>query len=80
VSEYAPVGEELSVGLTASVAIASCRSTRRAGGSLTAIAAGADDAIAGSFGEERFVTALLCDLDPATGLLTWIRAATRHRC
>jgi stage II sporulation SpoE-like protein len=66
------LGHDLSAGLTASVAIASCRSTRRAGGSLTAIAAGADDAIAGSFGEERFVTALLCDLDLATGLLTWI--------
>jgi serine phosphatase RsbU (regulator of sigma subunit) len=66
------LGHDLSAGLTASVAIASCRSTRRAGGSLTAIAAGADDAIADSFGEERFVTALLCDLDLATGLLTWI--------
>jgi serine phosphatase RsbU (regulator of sigma subunit) len=72
VSIFDALGHDLSAGLTASVGIASCRSTRRAGGSLTAIAAGADDAIAGSFGEERFVTALLCDLDLATGLLTWI--------
>ena len=72
VSIFDALGHDLSAGLTASVGIASCRSTRRAGGSLTAIAARADDAIAGSFGEERFVTALLCDLDIATGLLTWI--------
>jgi serine phosphatase RsbU (regulator of sigma subunit) len=72
VSIFDALGHDLSAGLTASVAIASCRSTRRAGGSLTAIAARADDAIVGSLGEERFVTALLCDLDMATGLLTWI--------
>jgi serine phosphatase RsbU (regulator of sigma subunit) len=72
VSIFDALGHDLSAGLTASVGIASCRSTRRAGGSLTAIAARADDAIAGSFGQERFVTALLCDLDLATGLLTWI--------
>ena len=72
VSIFDALGHDLSAGLTASVGIASCRSTRRAGGSLTAIAARADDAIVGSFGEERFVTALLCDLDLATGLLTWI--------
>jgi serine phosphatase RsbU (regulator of sigma subunit) len=72
VSIFDALGHDLSAGLTASVGIASCRSTRRAGGSLTAIAARADDAIAASFGQERFVTALLCDLDLATGLLTWI--------
>jgi serine phosphatase RsbU (regulator of sigma subunit) len=72
VSIFDALGHDLSAGLTASVGIASCRSTRRAGGSLTAIAARADEAIASSFGEERFVTALLCDLDLATGLLTWI--------
>jgi serine phosphatase RsbU (regulator of sigma subunit) len=72
VSIFDALGHDLPAGLTASVAIASCRGTRRAGGSLAAIAAGADEAIAGSFGEERFVTALLCDLDLVTGLLTWI--------
>jgi serine phosphatase RsbU (regulator of sigma subunit) len=32
----------------------------------------ADHAIARQFGEDRFVTALLCDLDLVTGLLRWI--------
>jgi hypothetical protein len=72
VSIFDALGHDLSAGLMASVGIASCRSTRRAGGSLTAIAAGADDAIACAFGEDRFVTALLCDLDMVTGLFTWI--------
>ena len=72
VSIFDALGHDLSAGLLASVGIASCRGTRRAGGSLTAIAAHADEAIAGYFGEERFVTALLCDLDLATGLFTWV--------
>ena len=32
----------------------------------------ADHAIASQFGQDRFVTALLCDLDLASGLLSWI--------
>jgi serine phosphatase RsbU (regulator of sigma subunit) len=72
VSIFDALGHDLAAGLLASVAIAACRSTRRAGGSLAAIAARADDAIAGFFGEDRYVTALLCDLDLVTGLLTWI--------
>jgi serine phosphatase RsbU (regulator of sigma subunit) len=72
VSIFDALGHDLSAGLLASVGMASCRSTRRAGGSLADVAARADGAIAGSFGGDRFVTALLCDLDLATGLFTWI--------
>ena len=72
VSIFDALGHDLSAGILASVGLASCRSTRRSGGSLTEIAAGADDAISGFFGGERFVTALLCDLDLASGLFTWI--------
>ena len=72
VSIFDALGHNLSAGLLASVGIASCRSTRRAGGSLNAIAECADDAIASSFGDGQFVTALLCDLDLVTGLFTWI--------
>ena len=72
VSIFDALGHDLSAGLLASVGIASCRGTRRAGGSLTAIAKCADDAIAGCFGDGLFVTALLCDLDLVTGLFTWI--------
>jgi hypothetical protein len=72
VSIFDALGHDLAAGLLASVGIAACRSTRRSGGSLTAIAARADDAIARSFGGEGFVTALLCDIDLITGMLTWI--------
>lgn len=72
VSIFDALGHDLAAGLMASVGIASCRSTRRAGGSLAAITARADHAIATQFGESRFVTALLCDLDLVTGLLRWI--------
>jgi serine phosphatase RsbU (regulator of sigma subunit) len=72
VAIFDALGHNLSAGLLASVGMASCRSTRRSGGSLAAIAAQADRAIAGSFGEQAYVTALLCNLDLATGLLSWI--------
>jgi hypothetical protein len=72
VSIFDGLGHDLTAGLLASVGLASCRSTRRAGGSLASIVAKADHAIARQFGEGRFVTALLCDLDVASGLLSWI--------
>ena len=71
-SIFDAIGHDLAAGLLASVGLAACRSTRRSGGSLADIAARADDAIADFFGENRFVTALLCDLDLVTGTLTWI--------
>jgi hypothetical protein len=71
-SIFDALGHDLAAGLLASVCLASCRSTRRAGGSLAAIVARADHAIASQFGDSRFVTALLCDLDLASGLLSWI--------
>jgi hypothetical protein len=72
VSVFDALGHDLSAGLLASVALASCRSTRRSGGSLAAMAARADDAITRQFGEDRFVTALLCDLNLTAGLFSWI--------
>jgi serine phosphatase RsbU (regulator of sigma subunit) len=72
VSVFDAVGHDLDAGLIASVAIASCRNTRRSGGDLTDIAARADEAIARQFGSPRFATALLCSLDITSGEFTWI--------
>ncbi|MFL6051946.1 MAG: PP2C family protein-serine/threonine phosphatase [Actinoallomurus sp.] len=72
VSIFDAVGHDLPAGLITSVAMASCRYTRRAGGDLTAMVARADHAIASQFGGSRFATALLCDLDVPTGRFTWI--------
>jgi len=72
VSIFDALGHDLAAGLLASVGVASCRSTRRAGGTLPDIVRRADNAIAGQFADLRFVTALLCDLDLSTGLFSWI--------
>jgi serine phosphatase RsbU (regulator of sigma subunit) len=65
-------GHDLTAGLIASVAMAGCRNTRRAGGDLVALVDCVDHAIAEHFDETRFATALLCELDIATGHLTWV--------
>jgi len=72
VSIFDAVGHDLAAGLLASVALASCRSTRRSGGTLQDIVTRADHAIARQFDDSRFVTALLCDLDVTTGQFSWI--------
>jgi serine phosphatase RsbU (regulator of sigma subunit) len=73
VSVFDALGHNLAAGLLTSVCMASCRSTRRSGdGSLTQIAALADRAILRQFGDYRFVTALLADLDVGTGMLRWV--------
>ena len=71
-SVFDAVGHNLTAGLLASVAMASCRSTRRSEGSLTDIVQRADHAIGRQFGKGRFVTAMLCDLNVATGDFSWI--------
>lgn len=72
VSVFDALGHNLSAGLLTSVCMASCRGTRRTDGSLAQMAARADQAIARQFGDYRFVTALLADLDVGTGLLSWV--------
>jgi hypothetical protein len=72
VSLFDSVGHDLTSGLISSVAMASCRTTRRSGGGLTDIAVRADQAIASEFGASRFATALLCDLDLASGEFAWL--------
>jgi hypothetical protein len=72
VSIFDAAGHDLAAGLLASVAMASCRSTRRSGGTLQDVVTRADHAIARQFGHSRFVTALLCDLDVPSGEFSWI--------
>jgi serine phosphatase RsbU (regulator of sigma subunit) len=72
VSLFDAVGHDLGAGLLTSVAMAACRSTRRSGGTLHDMAARADQAISRQFGDSLFVTALLCDLNVATGEFSWI--------
>jgi serine/threonine protein phosphatase PrpC len=72
VSVFDGVGHDLEAGLIASVGVAACRRTRRAGNTLAETAADADDAIARHFGDNRFLTALLSELNVTTGQFSWI--------
>jgi serine/threonine protein phosphatase PrpC len=72
VAIFDAVGHDLAAGLISSVGMAAWRSTRRSGGTLQDAAARADDAITKQFGENRFLTALLCDLHLASGSFSWI--------
>lgn len=69
-----PVGHDLTASVLAAVTVGSYRHSRRAGLDLKATHAAMDQAIAGQFGGERFVTGQLAQLDCVTGLLQWVNA------
>ncbi|MEU6034498.1 PP2C family protein-serine/threonine phosphatase [Actinomadura sp. NPDC047616] len=71
-SLFDAAGHDLVAGLVAAVGLASCRSTRRAGGGLTDIALLADTAIREHSPEWRFMTGLLINLHTGTGRLEWV--------
>ena len=66
------MGHGLEAGLLASVAMATSRSSRRAGDDLSGTTKAIDSAIADQFGLDRFVTAVQAELDLATGRLQWV--------
>ena len=68
------VGHGLQASLLANLAVSCYRNTRRAGLDLAAAAATIDHALDAMFGGERFVTAVLAQLDVDTGVLRWINA------
>jgi len=72
VSLFDALGHDLSAGLLTSVCLASSRGSRRSGRSLADMVARADRAIVSQFGDYRFVTALLAELDVGTGQLSWV--------
>jgi hypothetical protein len=72
VSLFDALGHDLSAGLLTSVCLASCRGSRRSGRSLADMVTRADRAIVSQFGDYRFVTALLAELDVGTGQLSWV--------
>jgi hypothetical protein len=72
VAVFDAVGHDLAAGLISSVGMAAWRSVRRSGGTLREAVARTDGAIAAEFGENRFLTALVCDLDVRSGEFSWI--------
>ncbi|WP_242438847.1 PP2C family protein-serine/threonine phosphatase [Streptomyces sp. CB00455] len=65
------MGHDLASGLCAAVALAGCRSTRRADGGLPDITVAVDDAL-NRWIPDRLLTAVFADLDLETGALSWV--------
>ncbi|MEU2630868.1 PP2C family protein-serine/threonine phosphatase [Kitasatospora sp. NPDC007106] len=65
------MGHDLAAGGASAVAVAGCRSTRRAGGGLADIAEAVDGALT-RWIPDRLLTAVFADLDTGTGRLSWV--------
>ncbi|MBT2445450.1 serine/threonine-protein phosphatase [Streptomyces sp. ISL-36] len=66
------MGHDTPAGLTANLAMATCRSQRRQGAGLRQARDHIEAALIEHFAHERYVTAVLADLDLRTGLLSWL--------
>ncbi|WP_438490015.1 PP2C family protein-serine/threonine phosphatase [Streptomyces sp. S186] len=65
------MGHDLNSGLTASVAMAAARNTRRGGGDVVDIVDSIDQALT-QWLPDHFCTGVLCRLDTETGVLRWV--------
>ncbi|MGW7210574.1 PP2C family protein-serine/threonine phosphatase, partial [Streptomyces sp. NPDC054837] len=63
---------DTAAGLTAALAMGTCRNTRRQGGSLLDIGDAVEQALIKQYDRTRYVTGILADLDTDTGVLTWV--------
>jgi serine phosphatase RsbU (regulator of sigma subunit) len=68
------MGHGLSAALMATLAVGAYRHARRFDVGLDGLYAAMDEAIAGQFGPDRFVTAQMARLDVGSGLLQWVNA------
>jgi phosphoserine phosphatase RsbU/P len=74
VSIFDAVGHGLAAALTSTLTLAATRAARAKGLDLAATAAAADEAITGQFRDLRYATAILAELDLATGVLQYLNA------
>jgi hypothetical protein len=74
------VGHGLSAALTSTLTLAATRAARTAGLDLPALAAAADDAITGQFRDTRYTTAILAELDSASGVVRYLNAGHPPAC
>ncbi|MEV0754735.1 PP2C family protein-serine/threonine phosphatase [Streptosporangium sp. NPDC050280] len=67
------MGHDVTAGLSANLAVAACRNSRRQGTGLAATSEAVEQVLITEFGQAtRFVTAILGDLNTRTGVLSWI--------
>ena len=71
-SVFDAMGHDARAGLTANMAVATCRNARRQGADLAQTSQAVEEALIEQFGTTRYVTGILADLDLETGKLTWI--------
>jgi serine phosphatase RsbU (regulator of sigma subunit) len=74
VAMFDAMGHGLDASIMACVTVGCYRHSRRRGLGLQAIVGELDKTIAAQFGDERFVTSVLGQLDCATGRLEWVTA------
>ncbi|WP_240970627.1 PP2C family protein-serine/threonine phosphatase [Actinacidiphila epipremni] len=72
VAVFDAMGHDSFAGLTASVAVAAFRNERRQDAGLVAIAEGIERALVDHFQGSRYATAVLADLDLASGVFSWV--------
>ncbi|MEU9590902.1 PP2C family protein-serine/threonine phosphatase [Streptomyces sp. NPDC048193] len=71
-SLFDAMGHDARAGLTANMAVATCRNARRQGADLAQASQAIEDALIEQFGLTRYVTGVMADLDLRTGQLTFI--------
>ncbi|MDQ0584296.1 serine phosphatase RsbU (regulator of sigma subunit) [Streptomyces rishiriensis] len=71
-SIFDAMGHDATAGLTANMAVATCRNARRQGAGLVDTSQAVEEALVEQFGTSRYVTGILADLDLTTGRLEWI--------
>lgn len=74
VAVFDAVGHGLHASLLANLAVSCYRNSRRAGLPLPECVAAIDAALADGFGVERYVTAVIAQLDIDTGVFRWVNA------
>ncbi|MGO4456491.1 PP2C family protein-serine/threonine phosphatase [Streptomyces sp. M-16] len=71
-SLFDAMGHDTAAGLTANLAMGACRNARRRGAGLVETSERIEDVLIEQYGQSRYVTGILADLDTRTGLLTWV--------
>ncbi|WP_225804509.1 PP2C family protein-serine/threonine phosphatase [Streptomyces sp. NK15101] len=66
------MGHDTAAGLTANLAMATCRNERRQGADLSQARDSIESTLIEQFTHDRYTTAVLADLDLDTGVLSWI--------
>ncbi|RSS34368.1 PP2C family protein-serine/threonine phosphatase [Streptomyces sp. WAC08241] len=66
------MGHDTAAGLTANLAVAACRNSRRQGLGLAEVSERTEEVLIEQYGHKRYATGILADLDTRTGLLTWV--------